>query len=81
MNDHALAIDVLDAQPHQFASSNARGIEQHEDGARLEIAGGVNQLSYFLGTEDLRNTMTCVLRVRDGIWREAALQRAYEEEP
>jgi len=63
VNDHALAVDILHAQPHQFASSNPSGIEQHEDGARLEIAGGINQPSYFLGTEDLRNTMTRVLRV------------------
>src|SRR5690242_11686584 len=81
VNDHALAVDVLYPEPHQFTAPHARRIEQHEDGPSLEIAGGVNQLSYFLRTEDLRNAMTDVLWVRNRVGREASLQRTHEEEP
>ena len=33
-----------------FASPDARGVEQHQDGTRLNVAGGVDQLGYFRRT-------------------------------
>jgi len=48
-HDHA-AVDIFHAQPDQFASPDASGVEQHKDGTRLNVAGGVDQLGYFRRT-------------------------------
>jgi hypothetical protein len=62
VDDHALAVDVLHAKPDQFAAPDASRVERHEDGARLEIAGGVDQLGHFLWAQHARHAMTGVLR-------------------
>src|SRR5690349_1348138 len=48
VDDPALAVDVLDPQANQFAPSHAGRIQGHENGACLQIAGGVNQTSDLL---------------------------------
>ena len=80
MHDHSLAIDVLHAQPDEFAAPNAGGVKQHENRACLEVAGGIDQLGHFLRTQYLRYALTWVLRVRDGVGWKPALQRTDEEE-
>ena len=80
VNHHALAVDVFHAQPDQFASSDARGVEQHQDGTRLNVASGINQLGYFLRADDFRNPAARVLRVGYRVRRKASLQGAHEEE-
>jgi len=45
---HALAVDVLHAKPDQFAAPHTGRVQCHEDGARLKIAGVVDELGHFL---------------------------------
>ena len=80
VNDHALAIDVFHAKPYQFTASYASRVQQHEDGPRLEIAGGVNEPGHFVRAQYLRHAGMGVLRVRYGIGRKPPLQRAHKEE-
>jgi len=41
--DPTLAIDVLHPKPEQLAATHAGRVKRHEDGACLEIAGGVDE--------------------------------------
>ena len=66
VDDHALAVDVLDSQANQFAPSHAGRIQRHENGARLQIAGGVDQTSDLLRAQHARSPLVLVVRVRYG---------------
>jgi len=49
MDQHAFAIDVLDAQASQFTAPHAGRVQRHEDGACLQITGRLDQAGYFVG--------------------------------
>ena len=76
-----LTVDVLDPQTDQFAPSHAGRIQGHEDGASLEIAGGVDQTSNLLRAQHARGLVVRVVGVRYGVWWKSALQNAPKEEP
>jgi hypothetical protein len=78
VDDHAFAVDILDPQANQFGASHTGRIEGHEDGARLQIAGGVNQTRNLLGAQHGRSPVVRVVGVRYGVGRKSALQNAPE---
>jgi hypothetical protein len=64
MDDHALAVDVL---VDKFAALHARGVQGHEDGPRLEIAGRLDQARHFVRTQHARRSVVRVLGVGYGV--------------
>lgn len=69
MDDHALAVDVVDAQANQFAAPHPGRIQSHQDGARLQSACRIDQASDFVRAQYARRSMMRVLRVRYGVDR------------
>ena len=57
MDDHALTIDVLDAQADQFATSHASGVESHEDGSCLQSACCLDQAGHFVRAQYARGAV------------------------
>ena len=53
-NDHALAIDVVDAQGQDLGDPQARGVGGHEDGPMAEAGDGLEEASDFLEAQDDR---------------------------
>jgi hypothetical protein len=52
VDEHGLAIDVLDLQVAQLAIPHAGGVEDHEEGAVQQVASGIDQLGDFLHGQD-----------------------------
>jgi len=52
VNDHALAVHVADLQASQLRVADAGGVESHEHGAIKGSRSGVDELGYFLLTEN-----------------------------
>src|SRR5215472_6060775 len=50
-NHHALTVDVLYLQTAEFGPAHGGGIQRHEQGAVIEIAGRVDQSGHFLRAE------------------------------
>ena len=53
-NDHALAIDVVDAQAQDFGDPQARGVGGHEDGPMADAGDGLEEAVDFLEAQDDR---------------------------
>ena len=54
MDDHPLAVDVLDAQSGNLGDPQAGGIGGHEDGTVLEVGDGGKEAGHLVGAEDDR---------------------------
>ena len=80
MDEHGLAIDVLDLQVAQLAIPHAGGVEDHEEGAVQQVASGIDQSGDFLHGQD-RGQSAWMLGIGDiGRWQ-VALQSLIEEKP
>jgi hypothetical protein len=51
VDDHAFAIDVFHTQAGQFAAPHPSRVQRHENGARLQIAGRLDQAGYLVRTQ------------------------------
>src|SRR6266849_7776196 len=58
VNHHPLAVDIGDLKTAQFRAADTRRVQSHEHRAVEEVTGRVDELRYFLGTQDLRERAT-----------------------
>src|ERR1700688_2250330 len=54
VNHHPLAVDIGDLKTAQFRAADTRRVQGHEHRAVEEVTGQVDELRYFLATQDLR---------------------------
>jgi hypothetical protein len=54
MDEHRLAVDVLDLQMAHLGIAHAGGVEHHQHGALEKVAGGIDQACDFLHGQDGR---------------------------
>jgi hypothetical protein len=80
MDDHAVTVDILDAQANQFAAPHPGGIQSHEHSACLQSARCLDQASHFVRAQHARCSVMSVLRVRDGIDGQPPFQRTPKKE-
>jgi hypothetical protein len=78
--DHALTVTIFDPQANRFGPSHTGRMQGHEDGACLQIAGGVDQTSDLLRAQHTRGPVVRVIRIWYGVGRKSALQNAAKEE-
>src|SRR6266851_3900609 len=79
VNHHPLAVDVGDLKTAQFRAADTRRVQGHEHRAVEEVTGRVDELGYFLGTQDLRERATA-FGSRNIFEQIASLQRLDIEE-
>ena len=80
MDDHAFAVDVLDAQVNQFAPPQSGGVQSHENGTRFQSACCLDQASHFLRAQYAWRPMMVVLRVRYRVHRQTPFQHTPKKE-
>src|SRR5712671_3184841 len=79
VNHHPLAVDIGDLKTAQFRAPDTRRVQGHEHRAVEEVTGRVDELRYFLGTQDLRE-LAIAFGSRNIFEQIASLQRLDIEE-
>jgi hypothetical protein len=65
-NHHAFAIDVANLETTEFVAAHGGGIQGHEQGAVIEVAGRVDESSHLLRAEHGRQSLV-------GFWKRNVL--------
>jgi len=63
VKDHALAVDIIQLQVHEFGAAQAGGVEGHQQGSMKRVTGCIDESRDFLLAEDRGEAMG-LLRIR-----------------
>ena len=79
-DDHALAVDVLDAQCNHLRDPQAGSVGRHQNGAVLEVGDGLKELADFRRTQD-DGQLLFLLRADDALDDPVLAEGDVVEEP